>query len=471
MAFKFPFTNYHELNLTWVLEQLKKLFEESNENVETIESYENRLSAVETELPIVADNAQQAVNTANAAGTLAQTAKATADHAEESATESAMEVNFMLGRIVQVEYSQEEVQQQFTALETTVQNFDGRITQAEDDASEALQEAQSFNNRVDAAINTANNAANTATIAQGIADQNAANIGNLADLTTTAKNNLVAAINEAAQSRGSGDNTNCAPIIINTASGFLASFKDGESGGKIRKIIGTIQTAEGALGYTNANIVATGKNLFVANLVQGAINSENGREINNNNRLRSDKFIPLSAGSYTFSTKENCQVMMCLYDANQVYIKPYGSTPGTTKFYGQPATFILNTNYFVRFVVRKSESIRIYPTDISEIQLEIGNNATSYEEKGISKQVNWQTEAGTINNGTVTLNENGSVDVVDSDNEEAYYLPNIGNVITRFGVNAVWIDTGAITECKYPADTKLYIDNKISELQALILEN
>lgn len=216
MAFKFPFTNYHELNLTWVLGQLKKLFEESTENVETIESYENRLSAVETELPVVEATANQAETVANAAATLAQTAKTTADQASESAFESSTAVNYILGRVVQVEYSQEEIQQQFTALEANVQNFDGRITQAEDDASEALQETQSFNNRVDAAINTANNAANTATIAQGIsvnANQNAAGaldkIGNLEDLTTRSKNNLVAAINEVAQSGGgSGGSVN-----------------------------------------------------------------------------------------------------------------------------------------------------------------------------------------------------------------------------------------------------------------------
>ena len=53
MAFKFPFTNYHELNLTWVLDQLKALFEKSEENVTVIENYNGRLTAVETELPLV----------------------------------------------------------------------------------------------------------------------------------------------------------------------------------------------------------------------------------------------------------------------------------------------------------------------------------------------------------------------------------------------------------------------------------
>lgn len=260
MAFKFPFTNYHELNLTWILEQLKKLFEESNENVETIEGYEDRLSAVETELPVVEATANQAETVANAAATLAQTAKSTADTANENALTASAQAGLARQEAATAEAEAQAATQAAQQAQATAQDFDGRITQAEENASEALQEAQSFENRVDAAINTANNAANTATIAQGIAvnanqnaataldtaqtadgkaeaaqdaadiadnkaeaaqdaadiadgkaeaaqdtaDQNAANIGNLADLTTTAKNNLVAAINEAAQSGGGG---------------------------------------------------------------------------------------------------------------------------------------------------------------------------------------------------------------------------------------------------------------------------
>jgi hypothetical protein len=39
-----------------------------------------------------------------------------------------------------------------------------------------------------------------------------------------------------------------------------------------------------------------------------------------------------------------------------------------------------------------------------------------------------------------------------------YHFDNVGQLYTFLGTNNVWIDTGAITECDYPADTKLYID-------------
>lgn len=211
MAFKFPFTNYHELNLTWVLDQLKSLFEKSEENVTTIETYDGRLSAVEGELPVVAETASEASRAAAAAGTLAQTAKTTADTAQNNAIQAQGLAGTARQEAQVAQTAANEATQAAQQAQATAQNFDGRITQAENDASQALEASRSFENRVQSAITTANNANQTATNAQGIAmraDQNAGTaldkIGDLSDLTTEAKQNLVAAINEAAASGGGG---------------------------------------------------------------------------------------------------------------------------------------------------------------------------------------------------------------------------------------------------------------------------
>ena len=177
MSFKFPFTNYHELNLTWVLDQLKKLFEESAENVSVIETYNGRLTAVETELPLVEETAQGAAQQAAAAGTLAQSAKATADTAQENAIQAQGLAGTARQEAQQAQAAADAATQAAQQAQATAQNFDGRITQAENNASEALEASRSFENRVQSAITTANNAAQTATNAQGIAtraDQNAA---------------------------------------------------------------------------------------------------------------------------------------------------------------------------------------------------------------------------------------------------------------------------------------------------------
>lgn len=211
MAFKFPFTNYHELNLTWVLDKLKELFEESAENVTTIETYEDRLTAVETELPGISETASEASRAAAAAGTLAQTAKSTADTAQNNAIQAQGSAGTARQEAQAAQTAANEATQAASQAQATAQNFDGRITQAENDASQALEASRSFENRVQSAITTANNANQTATNAQGIAmraDQNAGTaldeIGDLSELTTEAKQNLVAAINEAAQSGGGG---------------------------------------------------------------------------------------------------------------------------------------------------------------------------------------------------------------------------------------------------------------------------
>lgn len=51
-----------------------------------------------------------------------------------------------------------------------------------------------------------------------------------------------------------------------------------------------------------------------------------------------------------------------------------------------------------------------------------------------------------------------------------YQLTNQQVIQLLKGVNNVWADTGSVS-LEYPADTKLYIDKKVAELQALVLEN
>ena len=45
------------------------------------------------------------------------------------------------------------------------------------------------------------------------------------------------------------------------------------------------------------------------------------------------------------------------------------------------------------------------------------------------------------------------------------------NIMLSFGENNLWISSGTVKSMTYTCDTKLYIDRKVSELQALILEN
>ena len=56
-------------------------------------------------------------------------------------------------------------------------------------------------------------------------------------------------------------------------------------------------------------------------------------------------------------------------------------------------------------------------------------------------------------------------------NPVTYTLSDLEVIETLKGNNVIFADTGDIKAVEYPADTKLYIDKKIAELQAMILEN
>ena len=526
MAFKFPFTNYHELNLTWVLDQLKALFEKSEENVTTIETYEGRLSAVEGELPVVAETASEASRAAASAGTLAQTAKATADTAQNNAIQAQGLAGTARQEAQAAQTAANEATQAAQQAQATAQNFDGRITQAENDASHALEASRSFENRVQSAITTANNASQTATNAQGIAmraDQNAGaaldKIGDLSELTTEAKQNLVAAINEAAQSGGGGGAV-CAPLIINTASGAIASFSDGADGMPIKKLVAQINPVQDLHGYENPWPGGGGANKWDEQWVNGGLNGKTGDVYNSDTRIASKNFIPVVGGE-TYYIKGPGPFSHAWYDANKVYISgDDGSSPNYPRTAPANAAFLKfafsGATYNHDIAVNYPATVTTYSpySNICPISGWTGANIYNEETYNASATpkltINWESEAGTIYGGTVTLNQDGSADVVSTMGDIVSYagetlsgawissmdvyaegatpttgaqvvyelaahvthhFDNIGQLKTFLGTNNVWIDTGAITECDYPADTKLYIDNKIAELQALILEN
>ena len=615
MAFKFPFTNYHELNLTWVLDQLKKLFEESAENVSVIETYNGRLTAVETELPAVSENASEASRTAAAAASLAQTAKATADTAQENAIQAQGIAGQARQEAQAAQRASDAATQAAQQAQAVAQNFDGRITQAENDASQALEASRSFENRVQAAITTANNAAQTATNAQGIAtraDQNAAlaldtlnsqraeleRIGaEQVSLITEETESGKTEIENLAQSvldSIPADYTELsalvdkkAPVIINSASGSIASFDDGADNMKIQKLIVNIEPLQAGSGepspnnirpisgWAGAEIEHAGKNLlekpFVYRPQPATI---------------SDCFY-IKAGTYTFSfdsigTATSWRFALALFDANGNTLRDSKYEPNRNMNFVQSILAWYwgadTTDKSAQFEIVEDCYVGVFfggtntsSTMISTgAQLELDSTATTHVPYiGNQISVTFPDEAGTVYGGTLTINPdrtgtlvvdrasrilNGAdgstyrnnghtnlttqayVEIPDkafgvsnmisslfkqatsteavyvmtgrrSANGVEFYLPAdvpntaagviawftenpnqlvyeldapityhltatevSGILTTLYGQNNIWADTGSIS-VEYPVDTKLYIDDKLAELQATILEN
>ena len=622
MAFKFPFTNYHELNLTWVLDQLKKLFEESAENVTVIENYNGRLTAVETELPAVSENAAEAARSAAAAATLAQTAKQTADTAQENAIQAQRAAGTAQNTAERAQEAADAATQAAQQAQATAQNFDGRITQAENDASQALEASRSFENRVQSAITTANNAAQTATNAQGIAtraDQNAAlaldtlnsqraeleRIGaEQAALITNETESGKTEIENLAQSvldSIPADYTELselvdkkAPVIINSASGSIASFDDGADNMKIQKLVVNIEPLQAGSGdpspnnirpisgWTGAEIEQRGKNLFSYGLkwyngyyLNSPVGQFEERPFSQCNGWQCVK-IPVKVGdAITISGAQGRGGVNCAFIGD-------GGFDDIISFF---ASLSMNGTFTVpagaKYVVLVMYNVAVDYVNFPNAQVEISSTATAYEPyTGNQISVTFPDEAGTIYGGTIVLNPDrtGTL-VVDRYGEttanmtpNAFYNNAAGegssmgfglsrssipgniseivslpcnmlstpgtryfatnrtnaiaqgvqyalgvngaiiriydesNTITReefiskyadcmfvyplaspqtyqltaeqvsgilttlYGTNNIWADTGDVS-VDYPADTKLYIDAKLAELQATILEN
>lgn len=580
MAFKFPFTNYHELNLTWVLEQLKKLFEESEENVETIETYDDRLSTVESEVSTLETTTSQAINTANAAATNAATALSRANTANQNALTASSQAG---AAVTTAQESQQEAQaatQTAQQAQATVMTFDGRITQAQNDASAAVQEAQSFENRVNAAINTANNAANTATIAQGVAVNANQTAAQALDELNAQRDELVAiseeqkeAIEETAErviasipsdyTQLSEDVKNKAPLIVANASGEIASFKDGADDMEIRHLLATINPIQAGTGdpsplnvraisgRTSLSGTRNGVNQWNEQWEVGTLNTNTGEESPDNNHFRTKNPIYVLPNATYYIVNTGYTMFVLQYGADGTYY-------GYTAVSNQTITIRADVAY-IKFVVSNTNSYN------GGISINYPATETVYH-SGVENQefsVSWASEAGTIYGGAYDIitglltNSDAIIDMggltwIKNDSSligvpcfyatvpgikpgvplaecssykvvrDRYvindnYMIAIGNlsnadyvvvrddsfassdaatfkaavngvqlvykrntpltyqldpvtVKTLLSYNNIYTDCGPVS-VDYPADTKLYIDGKFTELQALILEH
>lgn len=480
MAFKFPFTNYHELNLTWVLDQLKALFEKSEENVTTIETYENRLKAVETELPSVSETASEASRAAASAGSLAETAKTTADTAQNNAIQAQGLAGTARQEAQAAQTAANEATQAAQQAQATAQNFDGRITQAENDASQALEASRSFENRVQSAITTANNASRTATDAQGIAtraDQNAAlaldtlkaqrteleRIGReQAALISEETENGKTEIENLAQSvldSIPADYTALsalvdkkAPVIINNASGSIASFDDGADNMKIQKLVVNIEPIQAGSGdpspinrrpisgLTGAEIKQAGKNLVDIS-TQISVNWK-------------DEAGTVYGGSVDVISGKLSVTMNLIDLGTLTWYKPTG-------FDYRFIAKVVNPKYYGKVICETYKNNYGGTTDKAIFLGGIGWYADFIAVQDYSFK---QSTAAEFRNAVTGIKA-----VYQLATPTEYQLTP-QEVKALLGVNNIWSDAGPVS-VDYPADTKLYIDGKLAELQATILEN
>lgn len=358
-----------------------------------------------------------------------------------------------------------------------------------------------------------------------------------------------------------------APVIINTASGDIASFADGADNRQIKKIVGTIVPVQEGTGDPSPDNVRP---------ISGWTRGEIGRCISLLNGITPHFDTGWAINSTTGASNvysgiaASCSNYLDVSDyiGKEVYLnhRPTGNVGGFA-FYDSSKQYVSGISN--NGITTQGEWIITIPDNSSIKYMRFTANS-NYLDKVIlclvetkeTLPINWQSEAGTIYGGTVTLNQDGSADVMSNrgivdlgtlawyelsykrftsavlqnmkqygstdiapiisselksapkssiegaDNQvaiadgsiwvckktatnatnckellagvqlvyelttpQSYHFVNVGQLFTFFGANNIWIDTGSITECDYPADTKLYIDSLTAPDEDMIADS
>ena len=125
------------------------------------------------------------------------------------------------------------------------------------------------------------------------------------------------------------------------------------------------------------SVSVTGKNLFSSEMEQGVLDSSTGQTASSTTRLRTKDYITVKPNTtYTLSIAEsNMQVFVYNYKNDGTYIN---RTP--SNWQNLSYTFTTGNNVEkIKFIIQKVGSATIVPSEISNIQIELGSPATTYE--------------------------------------------------------------------------------------------
>ncbi len=257
-----------------------------------------------------------------------------------------------------------------------------------------------------------------------------------------------------------------APIITDTASGAIASFPDGADGLPMKSVVCNIEPVqEGSgdpspdnirpiSGWTGMTVQRTGKNLFDETQYQNLTTDyEYSRD---SYHCKSIQLKPNT--SYTVSQRSgvaDSSVILLLNNVAKINNSGFfdlrsanGSKSFTTDDSGCLYIGVLYSNdtaYNARLA-------------LCQIQIELGSTATAYEPfSGTTLPISWQTEAGTVYGGNLTINEDGSC-VLTVDRASVTY-----NSLSGFAAHGSdrWYHNGLPTGADYSKRTQAISNSAI----------
>lgn len=121
-----------------------------------------------------------------------------------------------------------------------------------------------------------------------------------------------------------------------------------------------------------------GKNLFNAEFSRKNVDYQSGAIGGNNTRITSD-FVELAPNTYTFSLKESKQLTVYFYTQPNTGGNYFVSSERISEWQSTPFTFTTTEKRYALFVLRNSDNSEILTTDVSEVMLNTGSSASTYE--------------------------------------------------------------------------------------------
>lgn len=130
------------------------------------------------------------------------------------------------------------------------------------------------------------------------------------------------------------------------------------------------------LPWNGLTVFGGGKNLLDGTIYRKNVDYNTGEINTSTNRLITD-YLPLKAGKYTFSLKESAQITVYFY--KEPMKSGYVKAESLSSWVNTPRTFTITEDRYVVIVIRNPSNTTILPSDVSELQLEMGSTATAYE--------------------------------------------------------------------------------------------
>lgn len=258
-----------------------------------------------------------------------------------------------------------------------------------------------------------------------------------------------------------------APVIINTASGAIATFTDGANGMPVKKLVVQIEPVQAGTGeqsptniraisgHTKCDIIGP-KNQFSENVADwktGYYLGNTGAESSSNNWKYSQFYFPVLpnttyAVSLIKNSVANVGISVAIYNSSKVFLRRDVFVLNTTATGPLSGSFTTQQNdAYIR--------INVPNANTENIQIEVSSTPTAYVNQTV--EVDWQSsEAGTVYGGTLTVDKDSNVKLV-SDKDKINLSDLTWQIATGSQGRSYYLSS-AITGAKVPTDNTEVVD-------------